>query len=158
MGILHHYKSCWPTPGPFRGSLGPPGHPKTPVGGPGGPWAAPGTWFDPKCHWLVQLGGPHPYHVLGPLKRPLRHSRGPQRAKVFWCETIWNLASWVMLRIGTFAWLTRSECRRHEGLLVVNNNSIFVLLFYHTLDSDLTSLLEPSQRSRSSLDTLARDV
>ena len=35
------------------------------------------------CQWLVQLGGSHPYHVLWPLKRPLRHSWGPQTG-LFW--------------------------------------------------------------------------
>ena len=42
-----------------------------------------GAQFGPKCHWLVQLGGPHPYHVLGPHKRPLQHSWGPQKGPLW---------------------------------------------------------------------------
>ena len=38
---------------------------------------------DTKCHWLVQLGGPHPDHVLGPLKRPLQHSWSPQKGPLW---------------------------------------------------------------------------
>ena len=39
--------------------------------------------FGLKCQRLVHLGGPHQYQVLWPLKRPLRHSRGPQKGP-FW--------------------------------------------------------------------------
>ena len=42
-------------------------------------------WVDwhPKHFHTVCLGGTHPYHVLGPLTRPLRHSQGPQKGP-FW--------------------------------------------------------------------------
>ena len=42
-----------------------------------------GAQFGPKCHWLVQLDGLHPYHVLRPLKRPLQHSWGPQKGPLW---------------------------------------------------------------------------
>merc|ERR1711989_9086 len=37
----------------------------------------------PKHFHTVCLGGTHPYHVLGPLTKPLRHSWGPQKGP-FW--------------------------------------------------------------------------
>ena len=33
----------------------------------------------PKLFYTVYLGGTHPYHTLGPLNRPLRHSRALQK-------------------------------------------------------------------------------
>ena len=41
------------------------------------PWQV--VWH-PKHFHTVCLGGTHPYHMLGPLTRPLRHFWGPQRA------------------------------------------------------------------------------
>ena len=39
--------------------------------------------WHPKHFHTVCLGGTHPYHVLGPLTRPLWHSQGPQKGP-FW--------------------------------------------------------------------------
>ena len=39
--------------------------------------------WHPQHFHTVCLGGTHPYHVLGPLTRPLRHSQGPQKGP-FW--------------------------------------------------------------------------
>ena len=73
--------------GPLRDHYGTPGAPKRARFGPErpfwGPRTAPGARIGPDCHWSVQLGGLYPYHVLGPLKRPLRHSWGPQKGP-FW--------------------------------------------------------------------------
>ena len=67
--------------GPLRDHYGTPGAPKRACFGPErplwGPQTSPGARIGPDCHWLVQLGG------LGPLKRPLWHSWGPQKGP-FW--------------------------------------------------------------------------
>merc|ERR1711989_93581 len=39
--------------------------------------------YHPKHFHTVCLGGTHPYHVLGPHTKPLRHSWGPQKGP-FW--------------------------------------------------------------------------
>ena len=49
---------------------------------PFGPFLSPGdSPVGPKLFYTVYLGGTHPYHILGPLNRPLRHSRAPKRAR-----------------------------------------------------------------------------
>ena len=72
--------------GPLWGHFSTQRGPKGPFGGPRGPRRAlevlggpQVAWFGPNCHKLVQLGGSHLYHVLWPLKRPLRHSWDPQK-------------------------------------------------------------------------------
>ena len=46
---------------------------------PFGPFLSPGdSPVGPKLFYTVYLGGTHPYHILGPLNRPLRHSRAPK--------------------------------------------------------------------------------
>ena len=73
--------------GPLRDHYGTPGAPKRAHFGPErpfwGPRTAPGARIGPDCHWSVQLGGLYPYHVLGPLKRPLWHSWDPPKGP-FW--------------------------------------------------------------------------
>merc|ERR1712024_243725 len=41
-------------------------------------WPRRVVWH-PKHFHTVYLGATHPYHALGPLNRPLRHSWGPQK-------------------------------------------------------------------------------
>ena len=71
----------WPLRWPWDGLDGSSGTQNTSLlgalGSPGGPD------LGPNATWLVQLGGPHSYYVLGPLKRPLQHSWGPQKGP-FW--------------------------------------------------------------------------
>ena len=80
-GIIHAYMPFWTTLlhpwGPQKGLFWPK---KVLLGAPDIPWGQ-------ICHWLVQLCGLHPYHVLGPLKRPLRHSWGPKRGP-FWPKRV----------------------------------------------------------------------
>ena len=75
-----------PLNGPLRHSRGPQKGPFWPrkalLGAPEGLGVLWWACFWPNCHCLVQLGVPHPYHVLGPLQRPLLNSWGPQKRPV----------------------------------------------------------------------------
>ena len=83
-GMKHNYESFGATLGPFGYLiLGPFWPKKALLGAPEVLRQPRGARFGPNCHWLVQLGRPHQYNVLGPLKGPLQHSWGPQKGP-FW--------------------------------------------------------------------------
>ena len=56
---------------------------------PFGPFLSPGDSPDgPKLFYTVYLGGTHPYHILGPLNRPLRHSGGMNILTYFFTRNV----------------------------------------------------------------------
>ena len=83
-GMIHNYKSCWPTLGPYRYLRGAPKDPfglkqaltvRKALG------ARLGARFGPNCRRLVRLGWSHGYHTLwpgiGPLLGPQGAPKGP---------------------------------------------------------------------------------
>ena len=82
--MIHDYKSCWPTLGPFRYSRGAQKGPfglKQGLTGRKAPGARFMTRFGPYCRQLVWLGCNHGYHTLWPgagtLLGPTGAPKGP---------------------------------------------------------------------------------
>ena len=82
--MIHNYKSCWPTPGPYWSLRGAPKGPfglKQALTGRKALGARLGARFGPNCCRLVRLGWSHGYHTLwpgiGPFLGPQGHQKGP---------------------------------------------------------------------------------
>merc|ERR1712175_66072 len=98
---LHPYHVLQPLKRPLQHSWGPQKGPLWPIKpllvAPEALGQPQGARFGPKCHWLVQLGGLHPDHVLRPLKRPLQHSWSPQKGPLWPIKSLlgprWALGS-----------------------------------------------------------------
>ena len=85
-GMIHNYKSCWPTLGPYRYLRGAPKGPfglKQALTGRKALGARLGARFGPNCRRLVRLGWSHGYHTLWPGIGHLLGPQGPQEGP-FW--------------------------------------------------------------------------
>ena len=85
-GMIHNYKSCWPTLGPYRYLRGAPKGPfglKQALTGRKALGARLGPRFGPNCRRLVRLGWSHGYHTLWPGIGPILGHQGPI-TDLFW--------------------------------------------------------------------------
>ena len=84
--MIHNYKSCWPTLGPYRYLRGAPKGPfglKQALTGRKALGARLGARFGSNCRRLVQLGWSHGYHTLWPGIGPLLGPQGPQKGPLW---------------------------------------------------------------------------
>ena len=134
--MIHNYRSCWPTLGPYRYLRGAPKGPfglKQALTGRKALGARVGARFGPNCHRLVRLGWSHGYHTFWPGNGPLLVPQGPQKGP-FWpnMPVLAQNASFGSPG-GPRRVPTPSGCCAWAGLMVTTNFGLVSSLFLATI-------------------------